>query len=105
MAFSEYITDNIIAVFLGLFLIGIYAAVGYVGVNSDNNNQNEKRKNIGIIMSVVFGILLGYTALIALYFSRNPAYTNFYLIGASSMSIALSLVAVSISSMSSLPQS
>lgn len=101
MAFSDYKDTIILGVFFAI-LVGVVIAIALLGRIGSIDDANEKRKNIAIITGSVLGGVLLYTLLIFVYFSANPAYTNTYLIGASSVSIALSIIAVSIASMAGL---
>jgi hypothetical protein len=91
--------ENIPIVLMVLFVIAIYITIIIVGTTGNYNDQGEKRKNLSIIIGVLTPCIIIFTGLIIVYFNTNPAYTNIYLISATSASLLLSLISVSISTM------
>jgi len=90
----NYVTTGVSVFEIGLIGGAATMLSGLVGTNSTNNDLTAK---IIPVIAILSGIVLVHTLLWYMYFTYNPVSMNLYFIVSGSMTMIISLVALSIS--------
>ena len=84
---------------LGLGIALIIVSLIFVGMSSPDKNANEIRKNLGVVAGMSGGGVLAFGIASYIYFSTHVNYLTPFLLIMTFVNLALSVIAVSISSL------
>jgi hypothetical protein len=84
---------------LGLGIILIIIALGFIGATSPDKDANTIRKNLGVVAGVSGGGVLAFGIAAYLYFSTHVNYLTPFLLIMTFVNLALCVMAVSIASL------